>query len=373
MLTVSTTELPRDGGSWTLIGGVMLSDPPVLAGMVTGNVIVSPPEPKMKLPTSTLTMRCPSPHASATPAATASASPSLVLFMARLLIDRQRGRHHDPAFARKVLTRRGEADIEPQRPEAHAAAPAELDLLAPVARHTAAQRQRPELLLRADMDGRAAARVEDVHAERDVARVVRDVADVGHRKLALALRHRVEHRLHELVARGIVGGAVDLGLRPRQRGADVVDAEAELDRPLDHDHADVAAHAGTELLARVVREAVQHGALGRHGDAVAEDRGAGAETGHAAALAVRDAEVAMDVAAEVEAVVRIRPGDLTGPADRRREAGLRAAGGQQVVRRAVVGLVAVAQECAQAVAQVDADVFLEEREDAEPHALDVEA
>src|ERR1041384_7897632 len=202
-LTVSTTELLSEGGSCTLIG-VLSTVPPVLAGIGVGKVIVSLPDPRMKLPMSTLMMRWPSPHASATQAAAASASPSLVLFMARLLIDRQRGRHDDPAFARKVLTGRGEAHVEAQEPQAHAAAPAELDLLAAVARDAAAQREGPEFLLRADVDGRAAARVQDVGAEGDVAGVIRHVADVGHRQLALALRVRIEHGLHELVARRVV-------------------------------------------------------------------------------------------------------------------------------------------------------------------------
>src|SRR5258708_34779503 len=118
-LTVSTTELLSPGGSWTLSGG-MLSVTTRVAGIV-GRLIVSLPVPCMKLNTSTLMLSRPAPQASATETAAASASPIRVLFMARLLVEGQRGRHDDPALAGKVDAAAGEDDVVSREPDPHSA------------------------------------------------------------------------------------------------------------------------------------------------------------------------------------------------------------------------------------------------------------
>src|SRR5258708_6892754 len=184
-LTVSTTELLSPGGSWTLSGG-MLSVTTRVAGIV-GRLIVSLPVPCMKLNTSTLMIRCPAPQASATETAAASASPIRVLFMEGLLVEGQRGRHDDPAFAGKVVAVGGEADVESQEPEPESAAQAELQQLALVARDAAPHREGAGARLGAHMHHRLAAAVHQVRAEGDVARRVHDVGDGGHRHLRLGM------------------------------------------------------------------------------------------------------------------------------------------------------------------------------------------
>src|ERR1700758_5434482 len=109
--------------------------------------MVSFPVPWRKLYTSTLKMACPSPHAAARPAS--QIIHSHFARIGSLLIDRERRRHRDAALVRERVRVRPKSHVQAERAQAHAPAPAELDPLALVARHAAAQREQAQALLAA--------------------------------------------------------------------------------------------------------------------------------------------------------------------------------------------------------------------------------
>src|SRR6185436_4808391 len=141
----------------------------------------------MKLRTSTLKMARPSPQAAENSAPT-TISADAVALMPAPLVDRDRRRHRDTALSGERITVGPEPDVQPYGPEPQAAAPAELHLLALVARHTAAQRERTHALLRADVDHGSPPRVYDIAPDRRPgAHPQRGVGDVGDGELRRAL------------------------------------------------------------------------------------------------------------------------------------------------------------------------------------------
>src|SRR2546426_11356292 len=85
--------------------------------------------------------------------------------------------YRDPADVRERVAVGPEAYVQAERPEAHAPTPAELHLLALIARHATAHDEQAHALLAAHVNHRAPPAVEDVRAEGGA--VVEHVGDVG--------------------------------------------------------------------------------------------------------------------------------------------------------------------------------------------------
>src|SRR2546425_1498620 len=173
------------------------------------------------------------------------------------------------------------------------------------------------------MNHRAATGVDHVAAHgRARAHLQGGVRDVGDGQLRLGGRVGRDDNGGDRISRIVVHEVLDLRMRPRQLGTDVVDASTDLERTGDPDDASVASHARAERL------------VGREQVAIEERRrrtpkhggGPGREASGADPPTVRGAEVIMQRPAEIESIIRIVAARATQHAarvaQRRREAGL---------------------------------------------------
>src|SRR6266571_5026935 len=270
---------------------------------------------------------------------------------------------------------RPEAHIETERTQPDAAAEPELHLLALVAGHAAAQGQKAEPLLAADVNHGAAARVHDVAADgRARPHAQGRVGDVIDRELGRRLHMVSDDGRNDRIADVVEVGAVDTRVLPGQLGADVVHTYADLHRTGDEHDPHVAPDAAPERRADAVIPVDQPLELRRHGVGAGEQRVAGREAARTDGAVVRDAEVIADRGAEVHAVVVIAAsaGDSAGEAQCRREPRLHEPVAEQVVRRIGARRVRILEKRAEGVAQEELDVVVLEPLDAEPEALDAE-
>src|SRR5690349_22202051 len=188
--------------------------------------IVSLPDPFMKLYTSTLKIALPCPQAAMNTRRVAARA-----FMSRPLIDRDRRRHRDGALRGECIAVREETDVEADRAEAQAPAPAELHLFALITGDAAADRKGAGALLDANVDRRAAPAVHNIAShDRPRPHPQRGIGDVGDRQLGLLLHMiRVDSGTQRIASREVLH-ALHFDIRPCQLGADVIRSCADFER-----------------------------------------------------------------------------------------------------------------------------------------------
>ena len=264
-----------------------------------------------------------------------------------------------------------EPHVQAEGAEPHPTAPAELDPLALVARDAAPQRDQPDPLLPAHVDGGTAPVVEQIGAERGVAHRVDDVRDVGNGELGRGLHVAGEDRLRvDRVAGLVVEQAVPARVGPGDGRADVVHADAQLDRPRNEGNPHVAPHTVPQ---RVPRRGVlaERGDRRLHGSRPAEDRVSGDEPALAGGARVGDPEVVMQRPAHVQCPCRVAP-NTGGVADRRREPCFEDPVSNDRVGRVRLRRFGVAKKSEERIAELEAHFVVQPAHHAHPHALDAD-